>query len=249
MDIPVAVLLGAALVWLVSQEWSVSGPYVPRGIPTVSAVVLVVIIGIDWFFGHRGILGHPGGLFHTVFKLLLGYVLVSFISSGLTAIFWARNITAALLNIVWSSALVAIVLMLMGAWGGGVLALITFWKPISPPRSALGDDLIPMTRLEWAILILAGVWALLTNITVRNHYKSSATPQIPANTFAMIQLLSVVGVLVLHRTPFHLLWLFPVSYIAGFFTLRSKILAFLPWLYGYILAYTIPSNWFVSEPK
>jgi len=106
-----------------------------------------------------------------------------------------------------------------------------------------------MTRLEWGILILAGLWALLTNITVRNHYKSSTTPQIPANTFAMIQFLSVVGVSVLHRTPFHLLWLFPISYIAAFFTLRSRVLAFLPWLYGYILAYTIPSNWFVSEPK
>jgi len=108
---------------------------------------------------------------------------------------------------------------------------------------------IPMTRLEWGILILAGLWALLTNITVRRHYKSSTTPQIPTNTFAMIQLLSVVGISVLHRSPFHLLWLFPLSYIAAFFTLRSRVLAFFPWLYGYILAYTIPSNWFVSEPN
>ncbi len=51
---------------------------------------------------------------------------------------------------------------------------------------------IPMTRLEWGILILAGLWALLTNITVRRHYKSSTTPQIPTNTFAMMQLLSVL---------------------------------------------------------
>jgi hypothetical protein len=249
MDIPVAVLLSVALIWLVSQEWSFSGPYVPRGIPTVSAVILVVIIGVDWFFGHRSILGNPGGFFHTVFKLVLGFLLVPIVSSGLTAIFWARNITAALLNIAWSAGLVAIVLMLMGAWGGGFLALTGFWNPTSPPRSTLGDHLIPTTWLEWVVLAAAGLWALLTNIAVRNHYKGSTTPQIPANTFAMIQLLSVVGVLGLHRSPFHLLWLFPVSYIAGFFTLRSRILAFLPWVYGYILAYTIPSNWFVSEPK
>jgi len=28
-----------------------------------------------------------------------------------------------------------------------------------------------------------------------------------------------------------------------FKTLPSRILALLPWFYGYILAYTIPSNW------
>jgi hypothetical protein len=116
MDIPVAVLLSVALIWLVSQEWSVSGAYVPRGIPTVSALILVLIIGVDWFFGHRGILGHPGGFSHTVFKLALGVLVVTFVSSGLTAIRVSRNITAALLNVVWSGGLVAIVLKFMGVW-------------------------------------------------------------------------------------------------------------------------------------
>ncbi len=63
-------------------------------------------------------------------------------------------------------------------------------------------------------------------MTVRNYYWSSTTPQIPANTFAMIQLLSVVGVSVLRRSRFHLLWLFPVSYNASFFTPSFKNLGF-----------------------
>ena len=100
-----------------------------------------------------------------------------------------------------------------------------------------------MTWIKWCILTLAALWAISTNITVRSHYKTSATPVLPANTFALGQALSVIGVLVLHRSPLHLLWLFPCSYIAGFFSLRSKAAAFLPWLYGYLLAYTIPSNW------
>jgi hypothetical protein len=117
MDIPMAVLLSAALIWLMLQEWKRDfGPYVPRGIPTVSSVILLLIVGIDWFFGHRGILGHPGGFFHTVFKLVLGFLLVSFVGSGLTALLMSKNITAALFNIVWSAGLVAIVLKFMGVW-------------------------------------------------------------------------------------------------------------------------------------
>jgi hypothetical protein len=100
-----------------------------------------------------------------------------------------------------------------------------------------------MTWVRWSVLTVAALWALSTNLTVRNHYKTSSMPVLPANTFALFQTLSVLGVLALHRSPFHLLWLFPLSYAAGFFSLRSKVFAFLPWLYGYLLAYTIPSNW------
>jgi hypothetical protein len=101
----------------------------------------------------------------------------------------------------------------------------------------------PMKWLEWTVLILAALWALLTNIHVRNHYKHSAAPVIPANTFALVQTFSVVGLLVLRKSPLHLLWLFPLSYFAGFLARRFKPLAFFPWLYGYALSSTIPSNW------
>jgi len=100
-----------------------------------------------------------------------------------------------------------------------------------------------MKWMEWGVLVLGALLALGTNATVRNHYKTTNAPVLPANTSAMIQTLSVIGVLALHRSPFHFLWLFPFSYILGFFALRLKPLAFLAWLYGYILAYTIPSNW------
>jgi hypothetical protein len=84
--LPVAVLLGIALIWLVSQERSVSGLYIPRGIPTASAAIVVLIIGGDWFLGHRGILGHPGGFFHILLKLVLRLLLLNILFSGLTAI-------------------------------------------------------------------------------------------------------------------------------------------------------------------
>jgi hypothetical protein len=100
-----------------------------------------------------------------------------------------------------------------------------------------------MAWINWGILILGALWAFFTNWTLRNYYKMNIAPAVPVNTFALIQTLSVVGVVVLHRSPFHLLWLFPLSYLAGFFTIRSRILAFLPWLYGYIVACTIRSNW------
>jgi hypothetical protein len=74
-----------------------------------------------------------------------------------------------------------------------------------------------MKWIAWCVLTLAALWALSTNLTVRSHYKTSSTPVLPANTFAFCQMLSVVGVLVFHRSPFHLLWLFPCSYLAGFF--------------------------------
>lgn len=100
-----------------------------------------------------------------------------------------------------------------------------------------------MTWPEWTVLALAGLMAISANLTVRQHYKTSDAPMIPANTFAMVQTLSVIGVLALHKSPLHLLWLFPLSYLVGFLALRFKPLAFLPWLCGYLLSYTIPANW------
>ncbi len=100
-----------------------------------------------------------------------------------------------------------------------------------------------MAWLKWVVLVGCALWALSTNLTVRKYYKTSSTPMLPANTFAFFRALSVVGVMVLHRSPFHLQWLFPISYLAGFFSLRSRVVAFFPWLWGYLLAYTIPKNW------
>ena len=100
-----------------------------------------------------------------------------------------------------------------------------------------------VTWIEWAVLIAGGAWAFLTNLNLRNCYKTARCSVPAVNTFAFIQTLSVVGVLVLHRSPFHLLWIFPISYLAGFFALRSKLLGFLPHLYGHLVYLTIPSNW------
>jgi hypothetical protein len=100
-----------------------------------------------------------------------------------------------------------------------------------------------MVWIKWTVLILGTLWAIGTNMTLRDHYKRSQTPMITVNTFALIQTLSVVVIIAFHRSPLHLLWLFPLSYLAGFFTLRSKVLVFLPWLYGYLMLFTLPSTW------
>jgi hypothetical protein len=96
--------------------------------------------------------------------------------------------------------------------------------------------------IEWMVFILGCLWSLMTNITVRQHYKGSNTPALPANTFAMIQIVSVILNIVFRFSPLHLFWLFLISYIAGFFALRIRIIGRLAWSYGYLIAYTISSN-------
>jgi hypothetical protein len=96
---------------------------------------------------------------------------------------------------------------------------------------------------EWAVFVLALIWAIFTNIALRQHYKNSDAPTLPANATAMTQLTSVVVVAAAGYSPFHLLWLLPISYITGFLALRSRAFGRLAWLYGYAIAYTVPSNW------
>jgi hypothetical protein len=97
--------------------------------------------------------------------------------------------------------------------------------------------------VEWAIFALALIWAVCTSIALRQHYKDSDHPSLPANATALTQLTSVVVVAAVGCSPFHLLWLLPISYLTGFVALRSRIVGRLAWLYGYVIAYTIPSNW------
>jgi hypothetical protein len=95
----------------------------------------------------------------------------------------------------------------------------------------------------WTVFALSVIWAICTNIALRQHYKDSDQPALPANAIALTQLTSVVVVVAVGCSPFHLLWLLPMSYLTGFVALRSRIIARLAWLYGYVVAYTIPSNW------
>jgi hypothetical protein len=88
---------------------------------------------------------------------------------------------------------------------------------------------------EWAVLVLGAIWALMTNYTVINYYRHNTQPAIPATTFAMVQTLSVIGVLLAHYSSFHLFWLFPMSYVAGYLALRIRPLMRVVWLYGYVL--------------
>ncbi len=100
-----------------------------------------------------------------------------------------------------------------------------------------------MALVEWAVFALAVIWAICTNIALRQHYRNSDRPALPENATALVQLTSVVGVVAAGYSPFHLLWLVPISYLTGYLTLRSRVVARLARLYGYAIAYTIPSNW------
>jgi hypothetical protein len=95
----------------------------------------------------------------------------------------------------------------------------------------------------WTVFALAVSWALCTNIALRQHYKNSDRPAVPENATALAQLVSVVVIPAVGYSPFHLLWLLPASYLSGFFALRSRIVGRVAWLYGYVVAYTIPANW------
>jgi hypothetical protein len=95
----------------------------------------------------------------------------------------------------------------------------------------------------WTVFALSVIWVICTNIALRQHYKDSDRPALPANATAMTQLIGVVVVAAVGCSPFHLLWVLPASYLTGFFALRSKIVGRAAWLYGYVVAYTIPSNW------
>jgi len=58
-------------------------------------------------------------------------------------------------------------------------------------------------------------------LLLEQHYATDTRKHICDDSIALCR-----GCIGLARSRFHLLWLFPVSYNASFFTLRSRILAF-----------------------
>jgi hypothetical protein len=98
------------------------------------------------------------------------------------------------------------------------------------------------TTLNWVVFGICLIWTIFTNFALRQHYKNSNDPVLPANATAMTQLASVAVVAVAGYSPFHLIWLLAISYLTGFFALRFRLIGRLAWLYGYLIAYTVPSN-------
>jgi len=80
-----------------------------------------------------------------------------------------------------------------------------------------------MVFVEWVVFALAAIWTIGTNIALRAHYANSDRPELPANATAMAQLASVIIVAAAGYSPLHLLWLLPISYLTGYFALRSRI--------------------------
>src|ERR1700730_7866597 len=96
------------------------------------------------------------------------------------------------------------------------------------------------TFIEWVVFAVGLIWTISTNIALRQHYRNSDEPTLPANATAMTQLTSVVLIATAGYSPFHLVWLLAISYLTGFFALRSRFFGRLAWLYGYAIAYTVP---------
>lgn len=118
VDVLVSVFLGIAVLYLISQEVRPSWPPLPGGVGILAAAILVLIVGLDWFVGRRVILGHPRGFLHETLKIGLAFLLVSFIASGVRAVFEAvrRGLLATLFPVIWSTLLLVLVLKFLGAW-------------------------------------------------------------------------------------------------------------------------------------
>jgi hypothetical protein len=49
-----------------------------------------------------------------------------------------------------------------------------------------------VTVVQWTAFALAVSWAICTNIALRQHYKKSNRPALPANATALAQLMNIV---------------------------------------------------------
>jgi hypothetical protein len=58
--------------------------------------------------------------------------------------------------------------------------------------------------IGWAVFALALSWAICTTIALRQHYKHSKQPELPANATGLTQLTGVVAVAVAGYSAFHL---------------------------------------------
>jgi hypothetical protein len=97
--------------------------------------------------------------------------------------------------------------------------------------------------LELMVFAIGLLWAMGSNIPLRRHYGMSNKPVVVASAIAMTQMVSVIATVIFLYSPFHLVWLFLASYVAGFLSLRIKMLGRIAWFYGYMVYCTIPANW------
>ena len=54
---------------------------------------------------------------------------------------------------------------------------------------------VVITLAQWTVFALAASWAICTNFALRQHYKHSDQPTLPANATALTQLSGVVTVI------------------------------------------------------
>lgn len=102
-----------------------------------------------------------------------------------------------------------------------------------------------LTILEWCVLGLATFIALMGFYWIRRQVYSGDGPTYGTICSNLCYLVAVVVIWFTDYSPFHLLWLFPASFVMGFLTLApafSLILVPLAKLYGFVATIGLDSE-------
>jgi hypothetical protein len=94
-----------------------------------------------------------------------------------------------------------------------------------------------MAVLNTIVLVVSVVGVLLFMLKVRSHVRSGGIlfpPSIPA---ALLFLLCIILILLLDISALHLIWLFPVCFVVGFFILGISVVREIVFRFVAMLAY------------
>ena len=94
-----------------------------------------------------------------------------------------------------------------------------------------------MAVLSTIVLVISVVGVLLFMLKVRSHVRSGGIlfpPSIPA---ALLFSLCIILILLLDISALHLLWLFPICFVLGFFILGVPVVRKIVFCFIAILAY------------
>jgi hypothetical protein len=94
-----------------------------------------------------------------------------------------------------------------------------------------------MAVLSTIVLVVSVVGVLMFMLKVRSHVRSGGIlfpPSIPA---ALLFSLCIIFILLLNISALHLIWLFPICFVAGFFILGIPIIRKIVFRFVAMLAY------------
>jgi len=74
--------------------------------------------------------------------------------------------------------------------------------------------------LDWIVLAVAAFFLISFGAGIRSGVRQGRPPTKQTVNITMLWALSIAGVFALRESPLHLLWLFPISFAAGFLSLE-----------------------------